>query len=287
MFAFMNTLNRLLPSRFCSMSRVLIVLLFCFAPIFAGRAALAQSLDFDDAAKHLGTTFREAHIHTVIVSDFVNDAGRVTLQGVLIADRLWFALLEERDFETLNRDRLHMHLYGPTLSKKGSLEKAEINAAKAAGAKVVVTGHIAQNHQVVRINVTALNVSTGQKIAQRTVAVPRTQSLDDLANRFVQPDGPTYLVGQNGVSMPACTYCPTPRYTNEARKNKLQGKVVVTAIIDPSGKAEKILELRGLRDGLTAQALAVVRKWRFKPAQDSNGKAVTVMVPLDVSFRLM
>jgi TonB family protein len=156
-----------------------------------------------------------------------------------------------------------------------------------AGAEVVVTGNIEQDTKVVKINITALTVSTGQNIAQRTFAVPRTPSLADLATRFVQPDGPIYLVGQNGVSMPACIYCPTPQYTNEARKNRLEGKVVVTAIIDPSGKADKILEVRGLSDGLTEQALAVVRKWRFKPAQDSNGKTVTVMVPLDVSFRLM
>src|ERR1039457_5094329 len=116
----MTTLNYLLPSRFRYISRVLIVLLLCFAPVFTGGTALAQSLDCDDATKHLGTTFRGAQIRTVIVSDFVNDAGRVTLQGVLIADRLWFALLEERGFETLNRDRLHMHLYDPTLPKKGS-----------------------------------------------------------------------------------------------------------------------------------------------------------------------
>jgi TonB family protein len=282
-----TTLNCLLPSRFCYISRLVIVLLLCFAPIFTGGAALAQALDFDDAVNHLGAALRAAQIHKVIVSDFANDAGRVTLQGVLIADKFWFALLEERDFETLNRDRLHMHLYGPTLPKKGSLEKAEVNAAQAAGAEVVVMGNIEQGTKVVRINVTALNVSTRQKIAQRTVAVPRTHSLDDLASRFVQPDGPTYLVGQNGVSMPACTYCPTPQYTNAARKNKLEGKVVVTAIIDPAGKAEKILAVRGLGDGLTAQALAAVRKWRFKPAQDSNGNAVTVMVPLDVFFRLM
>jgi TonB family protein len=287
MFAFMNALSSFLPSRFCYISRVVIVLLLCVASVFTGRAALAQSLNFDETARHLGESFREGQIHTVIVSDFVDDAGRVTLQGVLIADRLWFALLEEHGFETLNRDRLHMHLYGTTRPKKEALQKAEMNAAQVAGAEVVVTGNIEQDTKVLKINITVLAVSTGQKIAQRTFEVPRTPSLDDLAARFVQPDGPTYLVGQNGVTMPACTYCPTPQYTNEARKNRLEGKVVVSAIIDPSGKAEKILAVRGLSDGLTEQAVAVVRKWRFKPARDSKGKTVTVMVPLDVSFRLM
>ena len=159
-----------------------------------------------------------------------------------------------------------------------------MNAAQAAGAEVVVTGNIEQDSKSVKISVTALNVSTGKKIEQRNIVVPRTRTLDDLAARLVQPDGPIYLVGQNGVSMPACTYCPTPQYTDEARKNELEGKVVVAAIIDRSGKAEKILKVKGLCDGLTEQAIAVVRRWRFKPAQDSRGNAVTVMVPLDVTF---
>jgi TonB family protein len=285
MFALVNTRDYVLPKRFRYISRIVIALLLCFAP-FLTVTAFAQSPDIDDAAKHLANTFQEAQIHTVIVSDFVNDEGRVTLQGVLLTDRLWFALLEwQEGFQTLNR--LQMHLYGPKLAKSESLHKAEMDAAQGAGAEVVVTGNIEQDTTGLNINLTALNVSTGQKIAQRTIVVPRTQTLDDLAARLVQPDGPIYVVGQNGVSLPTCIYCPTPQYTDEARKERLEGKVVVTAIIDRSGKAQKILEVRGLRDGLTEQAIAVVRQWRFKPAQDSKGNAVTVMVPLDVAFRLM
>jgi TonB family protein len=287
MFAFMNAPDYLFSNQFRHISHIVIALLLCCAPALTG-TAFAQSPDLDDVAKHFGKTFQDAQIHTVIVSDFVNNEGRVTLQGVLLADKFWFALLERQEgFRTLNRDRLQMHLYGPKLAKGKSLQQAEMTAARAAGAEVVVTGNIDQDPTNLNINVSALNASSEQKVEQRTIVVPRTQTLDDLAARLVQPDGPTYLVGQNGVSLPACIYCPTPQYTDEARKDKLEGKVVVTAIIDLSGKAQKILEVRGLGDGLTEQAIAVVRQWRFRPARDSKGNAVTVMVPLDVTFRLM
>lgn len=265
-------------------SRV-VLLLLCFASPFA-YPAFAQSTGLEDTGKQLGKIFREARINKVVVSDFIDDQGHVTLQGVLLADRLSFALLEEQGFETLNRDRLNMHLYGPTLPKNESLEKVEMNSARAAGAEVIVTGKIERDAKTVKINVTALSVLTGKQVGQSTLSIPRTQTLDDLATQLAQPNGAIYLAGQNGVSTPACDYCPTPEYTDEARKNKLEGKVVLTAIIDRSGKAEKILEVRGLSDGLTEQAIAVVRQWRFKPAQDSHGNAVTVMVPLDVTFRL-
>jgi len=180
-----------------------------------------------------------------------------------------------------------MHLYGPTLPKNESLEKAEMKAAQAAGAEVIVTGKVERDAKTVSLKVTALSVSTGQQIAQGTFSIPRTQTLDDLAAQLAQPNGEIYLVGQNGISMPACAYCPNPKYTYEARKNKLEGKVVLTAIVDRSGKAERILEVKGLSDGLTEQAIAVVRQWQFKPARDLLGNAVTVMVPLDVTFHLM
>jgi TonB family protein len=261
------------------------ILLLGFASL--AYSAFAQSPGIEDARKQLGKTFREAMINKAVVCDFVDDEGRVTLQGVLLADRLSFALLEEQGFETLNRDRLNMHLYGPKLPKNESLEKAEINAAQTAGAEVIVTGKIQRDAMTVKINVVALSVSTGQQIGQGTFSIPRTQTLDDLAAQFARPNGAIYLAGQNGISMPACAYCPTPAYTDEARKNKLEGKVVVTAIIDRSGKAEKVMEVKGLGDGLTEQAIAVVRQWHFKPARDLHGHAVSVMVPVDVSFSLM
>ncbi len=276
----------LAPSQRCYFARILLRLIFCFAPAFAG-TAFAHAPDFDDLAKQLSKTLQEAQIHTIIVSDFVGDGGRVTLQGVLLADKLWFALLEQqKGFQTLNRNLLHKQLHSQ-LRSSDSFQKTEVEAADAVGAEVIVTANIEQQSKNLNISITALNVSTGQKIEQWTVAIPRTQALDGLAVQNIQPDGPVYLDSQNGVSMPACVYCPNPQYTEEAKKKKVEGKVVLAAVIDPSGRAEKIWEVRGLSDGLTEQAIEVVRQWRFKPAQDSKGNAVTVMVPLDVAFRLM
>jgi TonB family protein len=260
------------------------ILLLNFA--FLAYTVFAQSPGIEDARKQLGKTFREARINKVVVCDFGDDDGHVTLQGVLLADRLSFSLREEQGFETLNRDLLNMHPYGPRLPKDESLEKAQVNAARAAGAEVVVVGKIKRDATNVEMNVIALSVSTGQRIGQGVFSIPRTQMLDGLGAQLAQPNGPTYLAGQNGISMPECAYCPTPSYTDEARKNGLEGKVVVTAIIDPSGKVEKVMEVKGLSDGLTEQAIAIVRQWHFKPARDSRGQAVSVMIPVDVSFRL-
>jgi hypothetical protein len=57
-------------------------------------------------------------------------------------------------------------------------------------------------------------------------------------------------------------------------------------MIDASGRATNVWEVRGLPDGLTQQAVNAVRQWHFKSAHDADGHAVRVMVPVDVTFRL-
>jgi len=65
------------------------------------------------------------------------------------------------------------------------------------------------------------------------------------------------VLQQDGVSTPDCAYCPFPKYSEAARKNKIEGTVVVEAMIDTSGRATKVWEVRGLPDGLTQQAIDV------------------------------
>ena len=65
----------------------------------------------------------------------------------------------------------------------------------------------------------------------------------------LHPNGPIYLLGQNGVSTPSCLYCPNPQYSEQALKNRVEGTAVVEAIIDASGRAKQVWEVSGLSDG--------------------------------------
>jgi TonB family protein len=251
--------------------------------MFVG-TAFAEPSDVNNIAKEFSQALEKAQIHTVIVSDFVRDESRVSLQGVLLADRFWFALLQsQRGFRTLNRDLLRARVYN---HPDDATRKDEREAANAAGAEVLVTGKIDQDATTLFITITASNVSSGKQLEQRRVSLPRTRPLDELAVESIRPKGPIYLLGQNGVSTPSCLYCPTPHYSEQALKHKIEGTAVIEAIIDPSGRAQRVWEVSGLSDGLTEQALDIVRQWHFKPAQVPNGDAVTVMAPVDVAFRL-
>ena len=93
--------------------------------------------------------------------------------------------------------------------------------------------------------------------------------------------------GTGGVGYPSCAYCPDPKYSEEARKAKYQGTVVLQAVITPDGRAIEIEVVKGPGLGLEEKAVEAVKQWRFKPAMGPAGKPVAVVVPIEVTFRLL
>ncbi len=97
--------------------------------------------------------------------------------------------------------------------------------------------------------------------------------------------GGAYRVG-GGVSAPSVLFKVEPEYSEEARKAKFQGTVVLSIIVDPTGKARDIKVIRPLGLGLDEKAIEAVMKWRFKPGQ-KDGAPVPVQATVEVNFRLL
>lgn len=98
--------------------------------------------------------------------------------------------------------------------------------------------------------------------------------------------GGTPSAGTGGYGYPACLYCPRPDYSDEAMKAKYQGTVLLMAVITPDGRATNIHVSKGLGLGLDEKAIEAVRTWRFKPAIGPDGRPASVVVPVEVTFRL-
>ena len=96
--------------------------------------------------------------------------------------------------------------------------------------------------------------------------------------------GGVYSVG-GGVSAPVPIYKPDPAYSEEARKAKYQGTVVLWITIDAVGTVMDCRVVKPLGMGLDEKAVESVRTWKFKPAM-RNGSPVPVRVMVEVSFRL-
>jgi TonB family protein len=98
-----------------------------------------------------------------------------------------------------------------------------------------------------------------------------------------EPEGPIRVGGD--VQPPVKVSAPSPQYTEIARKARIQGVVIVEAIIDKAGSVTNVKGLKGLPMGLDTAAADAVKKWKFKPAT-LNGKPVAVIYNLTVNFRL-
>lgn len=96
--------------------------------------------------------------------------------------------------------------------------------------------------------------------------------------------GGIYRVG-GGVSAPRAIFAPDPEYSEEARKAKYQGTVVLWMIVGPDGKARDIRVTRSVGLGLDEKAIEAVKTWKFEPAR-KDGQAVPVQINVEVSFRL-
>lgn len=96
--------------------------------------------------------------------------------------------------------------------------------------------------------------------------------------------GGLYRVG-GGVSAPRVLYQPDPEYSEEARKAKFQGTVVLWLVVGADGRPRDIRVSRSLGMGLDEKAIEAVRTWRFDPAR-KDGQPVAVQIAVEVIFRL-
>jgi periplasmic protein TonB len=96
--------------------------------------------------------------------------------------------------------------------------------------------------------------------------------------------GGIYRVG-GGVTAPQVIYAPDPEFSEEARKAKYQGVVVLWLIVGTDGRPHDIRVARALGMGLDEKAIEAIRQWRFEPSR-KNGSPVAVQVNVEVNFRL-
>jgi len=87
------------------------------------------------------------------------------------------------------------------------------------------------------------------------------------------------------VSPPTLVYDPEPEYSDEARRAKYTGIVVVSLIVDAQGLPQRIHVARALGMGLDEKAVEAVRQYKFKPAM-YQGKPVPCDISVEVNFQI-
>jgi len=98
--------------------------------------------------------------------------------------------------------------------------------------------------------------------------------------------GGVFRAGINGVGSPQCIYCPQPEYSDEARKAKYQGTVLLDVTVTVDGRVIAPVVIKGPGLGLEEKALAQVKNWKMRPSIGPNGKPVNCRVQIEVTFHL-
>jgi TonB family protein len=89
-----------------------------------------------------------------------------------------------------------------------------------------------------------------------------------------------------GVSAPTLVFKVEPEYSEEARKAKFQGTVVLYIEVNEKGIPQNVRVVRPLGLGLDEKAIEAVMKWKFRPGYKNN-QPVTVAATIEVNFRLL
>jgi TonB family protein len=82
---------------------------------------------------------------------------------------------------------------------------------------------------------------------------------------------------------PRAISAPSPTYPDQARKDKIQGTVVISLTVGADGLPHDLVVKNG-NPALTAAALEAVNRWKFKPAE-VDGRPVDVHIDVEVNFR--
>ena len=116
----------------------------------------------------------------------------------------------------------------------------------------------------------------------RAYAFQGGEVLDDMSEH-----GAPLRIGSGGgeVTRPVPISTPPPAYTEAARRARIEGVVILEAVVDQEGLVTSTRVLKPLPFGLDAKAREAVERWRFEPAA-LHGRPVEVYETVTVRFSL-
>jgi TonB family protein len=150
-----------------------------------------------------------------------------------------------------------------------------------AGHSRITIGEIA--HPTVK---TAVRLTSSE--APSLVAAQATDLFMDITNSMFQnvgsePGSPDANIDHQ-FQGPKLVSSPPPIYPSQARMEKIQGVVVIDALVDPMGKVADTKVISGPA-GLVQAAVDSLHTWRYQPAL-LHGQPIAMHVKVNINFNL-
>ena len=103
--------------------------------------------------------------------------------------------------------------------------------------------------------------------------------------RLLDPPNELVISSKNVDERAVIVRKPAPAYTREARRTWVQGIVTLRLLLSADKKISRLRVVKGLRAGLTENAIRAACKITFKPAM-KDGQPVSQWVETEYVFRL-
>lgn len=87
------------------------------------------------------------------------------------------------------------------------------------------------------------------------------------------------------VAPPQKLFTPPPQYTSLAYQARIEGRVIIQAVLDEQGQLTNLAVIKGLPMGLTESVLKASERWKFAPAT-MGGEPVPIFYVLTINLRL-
>jgi TonB family protein len=101
----------------------------------------------------------------------------------------------------------------------------------------------------------------------------------------LSPEQASPTISKSSSGNPRLLHIYLPEYTDKAREKKIEGNVVIRALLGANGKVKNIKIEKGLGYGLDDRAVAAVKRLGFLPAE-ASGREVDASAQIVFDFKL-
>ena len=239
-------------------------------------------------ADQISSEITRLALRRVYVSDFLDASGQRTPTGAYFAAAFSKLLREPpRDFAIVSRFNAHKFLDNSGWTDQ-NLSNPDVLAkfTSTFNPDAFLSGTIVPGNHSVSVDLILTDLA-GKELFR----VPYREELNDQFDGNFPPATNAsgrifYFYNLDGTDFPKCIYCPSPSYTDSARRAKVSGVVAISGVVTPDGKIEQTRITKSLDSSLDKVSLNSLKDWRFKPAKDPDGNPVPMRIQLEVTFRL-
>jgi len=93
-----------------------------------------------------------------------------------------------------------------------------------------------------------------------------------------------FAVGK-GITPPHAVHAPDPEYSKEARRERVQGILIISLVVDKLGQPSDIKLISPIGYGLDEKAMDLVKTWKFEPGRRGS-EPVATYATIEVAFHL-